>query len=160
MGTCPEARRGHSATSYNQYMIIFGGCNVTSLHHYNDCHFFDSSLSQWYKINILGLRARPRRSHGCVLADNSLIIFGGTAPKFEAKNDTELLKLSFNGSQDCALDDISDTIIIEIFPKLKQRCIHVIVDNKIDFRSHLPKHMISTVEEFILSMSQEVHYVY
>ena len=141
-------------------MIVFGGCNVTSGHHYNDCHFFDTSISQWYRINILGFHARPRRSHGCILADNSLIIFGGTAPKFEAKNDRELLYLSFNGSKDSALDDISDTIIIEIFPKLKQRCIHVIVDNEIEFKTRLPRHMVNTVEEFIVSMKQEVNYVY
>ena len=141
-------------------MIVFGGCNFNNLHHFNDCHFFDTSLFQWFKINILGLRARPRRSHGCVLVDDSLIIFGGTAPKFQAKSDNDLLKLSFNGSQDNALDDISDTVIIEIFPKLKQRCIHVIIDHRLNFREHLPRHMVLTVEEFIESMNQETNYVY
>ena len=92
--------------------------------------------------------------------DDSLIIFGGTAPKFQAKSDKGLLKMSFNGSQDNALDDISDTIIIEIFPKLKQRCIHVIIDFNLNFKQHLPRHMVRTVEEFIESMSQETNYVY
>ncbi|KAJ8469232.1 hypothetical protein ONZ51_g9130 [Trametes cubensis] len=83
-GTCPVARCGHTLTALGSKLYMFGGSDQKDV--FDDTWTLDfaslrtSPSSGWEVIEPSGGSLRPskRTNHSNVLADNKIIIFGGT----------------------------------------------------------------------------------
>ncbi|KAI9030812.1 hypothetical protein CLU79DRAFT_731626 [Phycomyces nitens] len=76
-GTSPCKRYGHTATLWNNCILVFGGCNEFQ-EYCNDVHIFDLDKFTWFQPKTTG--AIPARYlHSAVAHDDKLFIYGGFA---------------------------------------------------------------------------------
>ncbi|KAI9263748.1 hypothetical protein BY458DRAFT_491081 [Sporodiniella umbellata] len=80
-GTPPRERYGHTATLWNNCIIIFGGCDAAQ-DYYNDVHIYDITTSSWHQPNIVE-NVPARYLHSALVFDNKLFIYGGFAKNSE-----------------------------------------------------------------------------
>ncbi|KAI8393521.1 uncharacterized protein BYT42DRAFT_488957 [Radiomyces spectabilis] len=76
-GIPPCKRYGHTATLWNDHIIVFGGCNEYQ-GYCNDVHIFDIQKSTWHQPNISG-SISARYLHSAVIYDDKLFVYGGFA---------------------------------------------------------------------------------
>ena len=78
---CPSARHGHSATIYQNLMIIIAGkFGYNSNAYFNDVYAFDIDKKNWINFETKNNEAiKPRCWHTCTLLKNmnNLFLFGG-----------------------------------------------------------------------------------
>ncbi|CAG9331840.1 unnamed protein product [Blepharisma stoltei] len=78
----PEPRVGHTAVSYKNSFIVYGGGGAfNQTLHLRGCfplvHVFDTINLQWQTFKPLGRPPDARRNHGAVIIGNTMIIYGG-----------------------------------------------------------------------------------
>ncbi|KAI8992272.1 hypothetical protein BDB01DRAFT_717428 [Pilobolus umbonatus] len=76
-GTAPCKRYGHTASLWNQYIIVFGGCNEFQ-EYCNDVHIFDIDKQTWFQPDMNGT-VPARYLHSASVYNNKLFIYGGFA---------------------------------------------------------------------------------
>ncbi|KAI8075475.1 uncharacterized protein B0P05DRAFT_547641 [Gilbertella persicaria] len=76
-GIPPYKRYGHTATLWNNCIIIFGGCNEYQ-EYCNDIHIFDIEKSSWFQPEIDNV-VPARYLHSASVYDDKLFIYGGFA---------------------------------------------------------------------------------
>ncbi|GAA5796966.1 hypothetical protein HPULCUR_002344 [Helicostylum pulchrum] len=76
-GTAPCKRYGHTATLWDNYIIVFGGCNEFQ-EYCNDIHVFDIQKQTWFQPDINGI-VPARYLHSASVYNNKLFIYGGFA---------------------------------------------------------------------------------
>ncbi|KAI7894102.1 uncharacterized protein EV154DRAFT_415708 [Mucor mucedo] len=76
-GTAPCKRYGHTATLWDNYIIVFGGCNEFQ-EYCNDIHVYDIQKQTWFQPDINGI-VPARYLHSASVYDNKLFIYGGFA---------------------------------------------------------------------------------
>ena len=81
----PSERKGECSIIVDNYLIIFGGCDLED-NCYNDLYFFDLQNRFWEKIKIKNEIPSPRQFHSCNLYGNKIIIYGGNKGS-DLKND-------------------------------------------------------------------------
>lgn len=100
-GTPPCKRYGHTATLWNNCIIVFGslffilsckeilnicllgGCNERT-EYCSDVHIFDLEKSTWHQPTVYG-EVPARYLHSAVVSDNKLFVYGGFARNAECK---------------------------------------------------------------------------
>ena len=80
-GTPPCKRYGHTATLWNNHIIVFGGCNEYQ-EYCNDVHLFDIQKSTWYQPELNGI-VPARYLHSATMYNDKLFIYGGFAKNSE-----------------------------------------------------------------------------
>lgn len=90
----PSPRDGHSVTAYEDYLIVFGGCEGSDDESppFNEVCLFDVRKKQWNYPTITGQKPHARDGHAAGLLSHFLLVYGGCAMKtiFE---DTHVLNL-------------------------------------------------------------------
>ncbi|KAI8638856.1 hypothetical protein BD408DRAFT_372732 [Parasitella parasitica] len=76
-GLAPCKRYGHTATLWNNYIIVFGGCNEFQ-EYCNDVHVFDTEKLAWFQPELNG-SVSARYLHSASVYDDKLFIYGGFA---------------------------------------------------------------------------------
>ncbi|OBZ91336.1 Kelch domain-containing protein 3 [Choanephora cucurbitarum] len=76
-GTAPCRRYGHTASLWNNYIIIFGGCNEHQ-DYCDDIHVFDIQSLIWFQPKI-NESVPARYLHSASVYDDKLFIYGGFA---------------------------------------------------------------------------------
>eukprot|EP00002_Diphylleia_rotans_P014672 TRINITY_DN2857_c0_g1_i4.p1 TRINITY_DN2857_c0_g1~~TRINITY_DN2857_c0_g1_i4.p1 ORF type:complete len:1284 (+),score=195.02 TRINITY_DN2857_c0_g1_i4:92-3943(+) len=74
----PNARKGHSSITYNNWFYIFGGDGA--IRYYNDMYAYTHPMNDWKRITLTGRESdipHPRGSHSAVLYKGKMYIFGG-----------------------------------------------------------------------------------
>lgn len=79
-GEAPSGRRSHSAWCHNGKLYIFGGYSGLKNQHFNSIYQYDPVSGLWSLITARGNGPKPRRRQCCVLANDKVFLFGGTAP--------------------------------------------------------------------------------
>ncbi|KAI8994784.1 hypothetical protein BDB01DRAFT_846788 [Pilobolus umbonatus] len=77
IGKTPSKRYGHSATSWKDTIIIFGGCNEFQ-EYCSDIHIYNIKTMTWYQPTIKG-DVSPRYLHTATVYANKLYVYGGFA---------------------------------------------------------------------------------
>lgn len=73
----PTPRAGHTLTSYQGEMYLFGGCNL-DLACYNDLYKYNSTTEYWEKLAPGGERPVGREGHSATLVGNKIYVYGGS----------------------------------------------------------------------------------
>ena len=81
----PSERKGQSSIIIDNYLIIFGGCDLED-NCFNDLYFFDLQKRFWEKIICEGEIPSSRQFHTANLYGNKMIIYGGNKGS-DLKND-------------------------------------------------------------------------
>jgi len=76
-GESVPARYLHSAVSYCQFVIVFGGTNSTE-ELFNDVWFLNTDTWEWSKPAVTGTPPPGRFGHSAMLVGSKMIIYGGT----------------------------------------------------------------------------------
>mmetsp|Transcript_27300 Transcript_27300/g.84190 ORF Transcript_27300/g.84190 Transcript_27300/m.84190 type:complete len:334 (+) Transcript_27300:86-1087(+) len=79
-GDCPSARGGHSATTAENQIVIFGGSAYTTggrFAYYNDTHVLDAENRVWHNVQCSGEVPTPRYGHSVELIGSRMFVFGG-----------------------------------------------------------------------------------
>ncbi|KAL7329539.1 hypothetical protein PS15p_204617 [Mucor circinelloides] len=76
-GLVPCKRYGHTATLWDNYIIVFGGCNEFQ-EYCNDVHVFDIEKLTWFQPELNG-SVPARYLHSASVYDNKLFVYGGFA---------------------------------------------------------------------------------
>jgi len=71
----PPARWGHSATAFNDLIIVFGGYIVGGLT--NEIWVYNTSSNEWNLQPVTGSVPVPRAYHSSTLIGNEIFIMGG-----------------------------------------------------------------------------------
>lgn len=75
-GDIPGVRMGHTATLWNDKVLIFGGENEHRAY-LNDLIIFDIKTAHWHQPDITGPIPRGRARHAATLFEDKLFIVGG-----------------------------------------------------------------------------------
>ncbi|OZJ06408.1 hypothetical protein BZG36_00576 [Bifiguratus adelaidae] len=82
-GVPPSKRHGHTANLWNNYIVIFGGCNEYQ-EYCNDVHIFDIEKQTWTRPDVRGSHnVAARYLHTATVYDDKLFVYGGFAKKPE-----------------------------------------------------------------------------
>lgn len=71
----PKGTWGHTASIYNDEMIIFGGLHYNE--YTNECYSYNFITCQWRRIKCTGQAPKPRYCHSSVIYKDKMIIFAG-----------------------------------------------------------------------------------
>ncbi|GAA5799084.1 hypothetical protein HPULCUR_004493 [Helicostylum pulchrum] len=80
-GTVPGKRYGHTATLWDNFIIVFGGCNEFN-EYVNDVYMFDIPKQTWFQPDIKGI-VPARYLHSASVYNNKLFIYSGFAKNTE-----------------------------------------------------------------------------
>eukprot|EP00516_Mucochytrium_quahogii_P009441 CAMPEP_0203781450 /NCGR_PEP_ID=MMETSP0099_2-20121227/10244_1 /ASSEMBLY_ACC=CAM_ASM_000209 /TAXON_ID=96639 /ORGANISM=" , Strain NY0313808BC1" /LENGTH=464 /DNA_ID=CAMNT_0050682441 /DNA_START=423 /DNA_END=1820 /DNA_ORIENTATION=+ len=72
----PRNRYRHSAVSYENHMLVFGGIDKDH-HRFNDLLKFSYDTLKWEPFEVDGVQPTSRTFHRAVTVENSMYIFGG-----------------------------------------------------------------------------------
>jgi hypothetical protein len=87
----PDARSMHSATLWEDYMVVYGGVSVAGKV-YSDFYLFDTTTSKWYSVYN---GAYPRAGHTLLRIPNTDVYFAIGGIESRAKYATTVLKMRF-----------------------------------------------------------------
>ncbi|CAG9317579.1 unnamed protein product [Blepharisma stoltei] len=74
----PRPREGHSMVTYENFVIVFGGCEGgEEAKPFNDVRVFDMKSSTWDLSKVRGQRPQGRYNHGAAYLNNQMFIYGG-----------------------------------------------------------------------------------
>jgi len=74
-GESPSCRAGHTITSLNTKLFVFGGGDGTL--YLNDLHVLDNETMSWSQVYVTGTTPAPRSRHTATLVGNKLYVIGG-----------------------------------------------------------------------------------
>ena len=74
----PSARSGHTITTYEGELYLFGGCDLTTKC-YNDLQKFNNTEYKWVQIATIGNPPSEREGHIAILVGSLLYIYGGAS---------------------------------------------------------------------------------
>ena len=67
----------HSAVLWNDYIIIFGGCEK-NIRFSDKIHFYNYKKNEWFQPNVTGIKPPAKQRHTSTLVNNeSMVVFGG-----------------------------------------------------------------------------------
>ena len=78
-------REGHSSSTINNHVYLFGGC--VDVDNYNDLQMFDIDTDTLVEIEAAGEPPCSRAYHGNVVIRNILYVFGGYYEDYEEEDD-------------------------------------------------------------------------
>jgi hypothetical protein len=103
-GVSPASREGHTATIWNNKIIVFGGIHNnwsggTEPMDFGDTNVIDLSTDSWWPVEQIrgGNHApSPRHNHSAVLIGNNVVFFGGVR---DGRQNNDLYILSLAGDK-------------------------------------------------------------
>jgi N-acetylneuraminic acid mutarotase len=78
-GTVPSVRSGHSATVYQNQLIVFGGRAPSQW--LNDCYSLDMDSFIWKLLEVKGGIPKPRCGHSGTVWGKDMVVYGGKAKR-------------------------------------------------------------------------------
>jgi hypothetical protein len=92
-GARPSPRWAHSAVSFGNRVLIFGGSAPGKC--FSDLHWFDAAASCWRPEITLGASPPERSGHcACAVGDDTMFVFGGNTVKVRRQRRTHALVLT------------------------------------------------------------------
>eukprot|EP00043_Microstomoeca_roanoka_P018663 m.202333 g.202333 ORF g.202333 m.202333 type:complete len:535 (+) comp16872_c11_seq2:227-1831(+) len=99
-GTPPPPRDFHSAVTFDDKIVIFGGAmeieSQDIFKYYNDVVIYDTTRNAWVRPPISGTPPSVRWAHAAAMFNNKMVVFGGTANDVDL-NDTHILTIIDSG---------------------------------------------------------------
>ncbi|CAM9815509.1 unnamed protein product, partial [Sphacelaria rigidula] len=97
-GCAPSPRSGHSATAFEDLLIVYGGMNGSENVTFNDIYGLQTDSMEWKRVPCD--EAPPRNSHAAVLYGSTIIIIGGASPEGHT-DDVHTIDLSDMSALSC-----------------------------------------------------------
>lgn len=89
-GDLPIPRRGHSAAAVGHSIYVFGGIYGFS-RFLNDLYVLDTNEMKWSSPETTGDKPSPRAWHSACTIGKFIVVFGGTAGRYDFFNDVFVL---------------------------------------------------------------------
>lgn len=92
-GEVPAGRQGHSLTSVDRQLVLFGGSTADGSD-VNDVYTYDTSAGSWKQLPVAGAAPLPRKAHSALRHGRSLVVAGGCTSAAHCFSDVWRLDLA------------------------------------------------------------------
>ncbi|KAK8783567.1 hypothetical protein V5799_010068 [Amblyomma americanum] len=139
-GVVPEGRECHCTFVYERELYIFGGYSELRNTCFEDIHKYDPEKSCWTKVTPIGSGPSARRSPGCSVLGERVLVFGGLGPLRNPEDEEHIDDIHEE-------EELPNLHVLHLAPTLKNLRVLAVIDAGLDLDKLPPfiRNEISTI---------------